>query len=318
MRLYEIAKTLNLTCKGEDRDITRLNKLELASANELVYLDGEKHLKELKATKAKAIILDKKFISHAPKDASFIISDESYLVMARISQLLHKINYNPSTTKATISEDAKVGLHVTVENGAIIKKGVILMHGVYIGENVTIEEDTIIHPNVVIYANTKIGKNCNILANAVVGSDGFGYAHTKTGKHVKIYHSGNVVLEDDVDVGAGTTIDRSVFASTIIKKGTKIDNLVQIGHNCILGEDCIVVSQVGLSGSTTLGQGVIMGGQSATAGHLTVGDRASIAARGGVTKSLKGGEIYGGVPAILHKDWLKLQAKITQFFNKRR
>lgn len=316
MKLYEIAKQLNLTCKGEDREITRLNRLENAMENELVYLDGQKHLKELKTTKAKAIILAEKFLPHAPKDASYILSDEPYLTMAYISQFLRKANYKSSTIRPKISENANIGLHVSILNGAVIEKNVTLMPGVYVGENVEIGEGSTIHPNAVIYPNTKIGKNCNILANAVIGSDGFGYAHTKKGEHIKIYHSGNVIIEDEVDIGAGTTIDRGVFASTIIKKGTKIDNLVQIGHNCILNDGCIIVSQVGLSGSTTLGRGVIMGGQSATSGHLTIGDRATIAARGGVSKSLKGGKTYSGFPILLHSDWLKLQAKIALFFKK--
>ncbi|HIP03196.1 MAG TPA: UDP-3-O-(3-hydroxymyristoyl)glucosamine N-acyltransferase, partial [Campylobacterales bacterium] len=152
--------------------------------------------------------------------------------------------------------------------------------------------------------------------NTVIGSDGFGYAHTAEGAHVKIYHNGKVVFEDNVEIGANSCVDRAVFSQTIIKEGTKIDNLVQIGHNVEVGARCILVSQSGLSGSTKLGQNVVMGGQSATAGHLEIGDFATIAARGGVTKSIKGGEVYSGFPLLKHKDWLKLQAKISKFFNK--
>ncbi len=314
MRLYELAKHLNLEYQGKDREISSLNKLEDASEHEMVYINDAKHLQALKATKSKIIITPKKFLEHAPKDASFILSDEPYLVMAHLTQFLRKAYYKPSTVRPKISENANIGLHVSILNGAVIEKNVTLMPGVYVGENVTIGEGTTVHPNAVIYPNTRIGKNCNILANAVIGSDGFGYAHTKKGEHIKIFHTGNVIIEDEVDIGAGTTIDRAVFASTIIKKGTKIDNLVQIGHNCILEEGCIIVSQVGLSGSTKLGRGVVMGGQSATAGHLSIGDRAIVAARGGVSKSLKGGKTYSGFPIMLHKDWLKLQAKMSLFF----
>jgi UDP-3-O-[3-hydroxymyristoyl] glucosamine N-acyltransferase len=150
----------------------------------------------------------------------------------------------------------------------------------------------------------------------VIGSDGFGYAHTTDGAHIKIYHNGKVVLEDNVEIGANSCVDRAVFGQTLIKEGTKIDNLVQIGHNVEVGARCILVSQSGISGSTKLGRNVVMGGQSATAGHLVIGDFATIAARGGVTKSIKGGEVYSGFPLIKHKDWLKLQAKISKFFNK--
>ncbi len=317
MRLYEIAKKLDLEYRGKDREVISLNKLEDASENDMVYINDEKHIDALKATKSKIIIIPPKFLPHAPKDASFLLSDEPYLVMARLSQLLRSLYYAPSTAHPKISEKANIGLHVSILNGAVIEKNVTLMPGVYVGENVHIGEGTTIHPNAVIYPNTRIGKNCNILANAVIGSDGFGYAHTKRGEHIKIFHSGNVILEDEVDIGAGTTIDRAVFASTIIKKGTKIDNLIQIGHNCVLGEGCMMVAQSGLAGSTTLGKGVIMGGQSATAGHLSIGDRAIVAARGGVSKSLKGGKTYSGFPIMLHKDWLKLQAKLSLFFKRK-
>lgn len=314
MKLYEIANALSLTCEGSDLEIVRLNKLQDANENELTYLDGEKHMHLLENTKAGAIILDKKFLKHAPENASYILTDEPYLTMAYVSTLLHAKHYKKQTQSPQISNTAIIGKNVTIQNGAIIEENVEIMSGVYVGENVVIGKGSVIHPNVVIYANTKIGQNCNILANAVIGSDGFGYAHTKKGEHVKIYHSGNVVLENFVDIGAGSTIDRAVFGSTIIKQGTKIDNLVQIGHNCEIDQGCIIVSQTGLSGSTRLGKGVIMGGQSATSGHLSIGDRAVIAARGGVTKSLASGKTYSGFPILLHKDWLKLQAKISKFF----
>lgn len=314
MRVFTLAKKLSLTCKGSDKEITKLNSLENAKDNELTYFKDKKFLKELETTKAGAILLEEKFAKYAPKNATLLFSDEPYLSMAYASQALYKNEFKPSLTPPKISENAIVDLHVKVGNGSIIEDGVVLMSGVCVGENVLIKQGTCVHPNVVIYDNTIIGKNCTLLANSVIGSDGFGYAHTKEGLHVKIIHSGNVILEDDVDIGAGSTVDRGVFDQTIIKKNTKIDNLVQIGHNCHLGEGCIIVSQVGLSGSTKLGRGVVMGGQSATSGHLSIGDFATIAARGGVSKSLEGGKTYSGFPLLLHKDWLKLQAKILKFF----
>ena len=162
-----------------------------------------------------------------------------------------------------------------------------------------------------------IKDNCILQAGVIVGSDGFGYAHTQTGEHIKIHHSGNVVLEEDVELGANVTVDRAVFGSTIVGKNTKIDNLVQIAHNCELGESCIMVSQSGLAGSTTLGRNVIMGGQSATAGHLKIGDFAVVAGRGGVNKSIEGGKTYGGFPLMLQKDWLKVQLRMIKYFSKK-
>jgi len=198
----------------------------------------------------------------------------------------------------------------------VIEEGAQIMPNVTIGAHVTIGKNVIIYPNVVIYDACVIGEGCILQAGAVIGSDGFGYAHTKLGEHIKIYHTGNVILEENVEIGANTTIDKAVFGSTIIRKGTKIDNLIQIGHNCELGQNCIMVAQSGLAGSTKLGRNVVMGGQSAAAGHLEIGDFATIAARGGVSKSIEGGKTYSGFPLTLHSEWLKTQAKIAKFFTK--
>jgi UDP-3-O-[3-hydroxymyristoyl] glucosamine N-acyltransferase len=186
------------------------------------------------------------------------------------------------------------------------------MSGVYIGTDVVIGDNVLLYPNVTIYRDCKLGNNVMIHSGSVVGSDGFGYAHTKAGEHVKLYQNGNVIIEDDVEIGANTTIDCAVFGSTLIMHGAKIDNLIQIGHNCVVGEYSIMVSQSGLAGSTTLGRNVVMGGQSATAGHLSIAPFTTLAARSGVTKSITKGGVYGGFPLMEHKLWLKLQAKLAK------
>jgi UDP-3-O-[3-hydroxymyristoyl] glucosamine N-acyltransferase len=155
-------------------------------------------------------------------------------------------------------------------------------------------------------------------SGTVIGGDGYGFAHTRTGEHVKIYQNGNTVIEDDVEIGANCTIDRAVFGTTYVRKGTKIDNLIQIAHNCDVGEHCLFASQVGLSGSTILGRNVVMGGQSATTGHLKIGDFSTLAGRCVATKSLEGSKTYGGFPAIEHRLWLRLQAKIAGLMKKRK
>jgi UDP-3-O-[3-hydroxymyristoyl] glucosamine N-acyltransferase len=188
---------------------------------------------------------------------------------------------------------------------------VTIMAGCYLGDNVTVGSGTLLHPNVTLYHHTKIGAECIIHSGTVIGCDGYGFAHTKRGEHIKIYQNGNVVVEDNVEIGANCAIDRAVFGSTYIRKGTKLDNLIQIAHNCDVGEHSLCAAQVGLAGSTTLGRNVVMGGQSATAGHLKVGDFATIAGKGGVTKSLEGGKTYAGFPAIDHKMWLRMQAVIS-------
>ncbi|MDR2789565.1 MAG: UDP-3-O-(3-hydroxymyristoyl)glucosamine N-acyltransferase [Campylobacteraceae bacterium] len=314
MKLSILCEKFSLKYEGADKDIIGLQTLENAHKEHIVYLENEKLLENLKNTKAGAAIVYEKFKAFIPKGCSIVISDNPHLAMAYLSGFFAPQIVNFAAKEPSIDKSAVIMSGVHIGGGSIIEEGVTIMAGAYIGENVTIGEGTIIHPNAVVYNNSIIGKRCHLMANCVIGSDGFGYAHTKEGRHVKIHHLGNAVLEDDVEIGACTTVDRAVFGSTLIKKGTKIDNLVQIGHNCELGENSIIVSQTGLAGSSILGRNVVMGGQSATAGHLRVGDFAVIAARGGVSKSLGGGKTYSGFPIMLHKEWLKAQAKLAKFF----
>ncbi|MDR1976612.1 MAG: UDP-3-O-(3-hydroxymyristoyl)glucosamine N-acyltransferase [Campylobacteraceae bacterium] len=314
MKLSDLCKEFSWKYEGEDREITGLQTLENAASEHIVYLENEKLLESLKNTKAGAAIVYEKLKTSVPKGCAVVLSDNPHLSMAFLSSIFAPKIVNSTDKKPLIDKSALIMPNAHIGNGSVIEANVTIMAGAYIGENVTVGEGTIIHPNAVVYNNSVIGKRCHLLANCVIGSDGFGYAHTKDGRHIKIHHLGNAVLEDDVEIGACTTVDRAVFGSTIIKRGTKVDNLVQIAHNCALGENCLMVSQAGLAGSTTLGRNVIMGGQSATAGHLKVGDFAMVAARGGVTKSLEGGKVYGGFPIMLHKEWLKAQAKLARFF----
>ncbi len=315
MNLKELAKKIDIFYDGEDFEIASFSTLQNANRKNIVFFDEIKLIDELKTTKAAVVITTVAFAQYVPKNCVALLCDNPHLYMAKASKYFAK-NLFSFDEKPTIDKTAQVAPNVQIGSGSTIEEGVTIYPNVVIGSGVYIEKNSIINPSVVIYGDSKIGSNCIIQAGAIIGSDGFGYAHTKNGEHVKIYHNGNVVLEDDVEIGANTTVDRAVFGSTIIKKGTKIDNLVQIGHNCELGEYCIIVSQAGISGSTKLGRNVIMGGQSATAGHLEIGDFAVIAARGGVTKTLEGGKTYGGFPLMLQKEWLKKQVKITKFFRK--
>ncbi|EAI3906115.1 UDP-3-O-(3-hydroxymyristoyl)glucosamine N-acyltransferase [Campylobacter sp. CNRCH_2014_2849] len=314
MKISEIAKFLGIEYYGDDIEITALNSLNNASFTELSYCDGEKNSKKIASSGAGAILVSKEFENLVSKDCVKLVVDNPHLSFALLSKLFAKPLISSEKKNSKIAKSAKIMPNVYIGENVQIADHVVIMAGAYIGDNVSIGEYTTIHPNVVIYNDTKIGKKCHLLANCVIGSDGFGYAHTKNGEHYKIYHNGNVILEDFVEVGACTTIDRAVFESTIIKQGTKIDNLVQVGHNCEVGENCLIVAQSGISGSSILGKNVTMGGQSATSGHLEIGDFATIAARGGVTKNLEGARVYGGFPIMLQKDWLKFQAKIITAF----
>ncbi|MDR1285241.1 MAG: UDP-3-O-(3-hydroxymyristoyl)glucosamine N-acyltransferase [Campylobacteraceae bacterium] len=318
MRLSDICEKLARDYVGEDREISGFQAIQDASSEHIVYLENEKFLNVFKNTKAGAAIVLEKHREFVPENCSIIISQNPHLDMALLSELFAAKIIGSTSKPPQIDSSAIIMPNAYVGNGAVIKANVTVMAGAYIGENVVVEEGTIIYPNAVVYNNCVIGKKCHLLANCVIGSDGFGYAHTKEGVHVKIYHLGNVILEDDVEIGACTTIDRAVFGSTVIKKGTKIDNLVQIGHNCELGEHCIIVSQTGLAGSSILGRNVVMGGQSATGGHIKIGDFTTIGGRGGVSKNIDGGKVYAGFPLMLHKDWLKMQMKLLSFFKEKK
>jgi UDP-3-O-[3-hydroxymyristoyl] glucosamine N-acyltransferase len=311
MKLSEIIKFLNIDLNIEnDKEINSLNTLKDASQNELTFLHNPKYAKALSITNAGAILIEEKFASSVPDNCTAIITAEPYLMMAKLTEKFS----NPlvgETKESNISNTATILDNVHIGNGSKIGENCLIMSGAFIGENVTIGDNTIIYPNVTIYNDTSIGNDVKIHAGTVVGSDGFGYAHTKDGKHIKIYHLGNVEIQNDVEIGSNSSIDRGVFGKTVIKDGVKIDNLVQIGHNCEIGEYSIIVAQSGLSGSSKLGRNVIMGGQSATSGHLEIAPFTTIAARGGVTKSIKESDTYSGFPLMKHKVWLKLQAKIS-------
>jgi len=313
MKISEIARILSLPYDGDDFNITSFETLEMANDKNIIFFDDAKLIEFLKQTNAKVALIKSEFEKYIPASCASLICEDPHLCFAILSKYFSKKPFD-FDGKAQIALDAKIGANVQIGSSSVIESGVCIYPNVVIGAGVHIGKDSVIYPNVTIYNDTQIGENCIFQAGVVIGGDGFGYAHTKKGEHVKIYHNGNVIIEDDVEIGANSTIDRAVFGSTIVKTGTKIDNLVQIGHNCEMGEHCIIVSQAGLSGSTKLGRNVIMGGQSAAAGHLSIGDFAMIAARGGVTKTIEGGKTYGGFPLMLQKEWLKKQVRIRKFF----
>ncbi len=294
-----------------DSEISAISSLGRAKSGELSYCDGEKNAKFIADSVATAILVSPN-LEHLAKDRA-IICDNPHLAFAILSKHFSNPLFYPAS-EAKIDKTAQIAKTAHIGSNAVIGANSIIMHGAFIGDNVKIGEECVIHPNVVIYNNSKIGDRVILNANCVIGSDGFGYAHTKDGRHIKIYHNGWVELENDVEIGSCTTIDRGVFEPTIVKAFSKIDNLVQIGHNCELGFGCIIVSQTGLAGSTILGRNVVMGGQSGTAGHLQIGDFAQIAGRGGVSKDLKAGKKYAGHPIMELSAWMKLQAKILKAF----
>jgi UDP-3-O-[3-hydroxymyristoyl] glucosamine N-acyltransferase len=316
MQLSEICRRLSIEYTGDEIEISGLNTLDDAGRNEISFLENPKYASQLSGTQAAAVFITKEMASKLPEGTIALIVDEPYITLAKASAFFAPKRLESSEDAPVIGEGSVVEPGAYIATGAIIGKGCHIMPGVFIGNNVRIGDNTVLYPNVTVYRDCVLGNDCIIHSGTVVGSDGFGFATTKQGEHVKIYQNGNVVIEDDVEIGANTTIDRAVFSSTVIKKGARIDNLVQIGHNCVIGEYSVLVSQVGLAGSSRLGRNVVMGGQSATAGHLEIAPFTTIAARGGVTKSVKTPGLYGGFPLMEHKRWLKLQGLLSRLLKK--
>ncbi len=315
-KLSQITKELNLDFHGNDIDINGIHTLKEATSSQLSFFTDEKYASQLTNTKAAAVLIDEKHAELLPSTTIALVTDEAYLKLAYASKFFaHKIITEGG--HPNLGENCDVDKHVRFGNNVTVGDNVTIMAGCYVGDNVIIGSNTLLYPNAILYHSTHIGENCIIHAGTVVGCDGYGFAHTKQGEHIKIYQNGNVVVEDNVEIGANCSIDRAVFGTTFIRKGTKLDNLIQIAHNCDIGEHSLMAAQVGLAGSTTLGRNVVMGGQSATAGHLEVGAFTTIAGKGGVTKSLEGGKMYAGFPAIEIKAWRKMQAVLMRLVKNR-
>ena len=309
-KLSQITQNIGIEYHGQEIEIDGLHTLSKATASQISFFNDKKYASELPHTKAAAVLIDKEYAGLLPETTIALITDEPYLKLAMASKFFAQKKKKKSEAPK-VGKGCDIDRSVTFGENVTLGENVTIMAGCYIGDHVTIGSNTLIHPNVTLYYHTKVGSECILHSGTVIGSDGYGFAHTRMGEHIKIYQNGNVIIEDEVEIGANCAIDRAVFGSTLISKGSKLDNLIQIAHNCELGEHSLLASQVGLAGSTTTGRNIVMGGQSASAGHLHIGDFSTIAGKSGVTKSLKGGQTYAGFPAIDHKLWLKMQAKIS-------
>jgi len=315
-KLSQIIQELNFDFNGNDIEIDGIHTLSEASSSQLSFFTDAKYASQLPDTKAAAVFIDEKHAKLLPTTTVALVTDEAYLKLAYASKFFAH-DLSTKSHEPMMGNGCAVDASVRFGRNVTLGDNVSIMAGCYVGDNITLGSGTLLHPNVTLYHHTQMGKNCIIHAGTVIGCDGYGFAHTKQGEHIKIYQNGNAVIEDDVEIGANCTIDRAVVGTTTIRKGTKLDNLIQIAHNCDIGEHSLMAAQVGLAGSTTLGRNVIMGGQSATAGHLEVGAFTTIAGKGGVTKSLEGGKMYAGFPAIEIKAWRRMQAVLMRLVKKR-
>ncbi len=309
MLLSQLAADLGLEYTGEDVVISGVNTLEQAGENELTFLADTRHRHLLESTRAGAVILsaeDSVSVHRA------LVSKNPYLDFARamemfaVPQGLEKSMPEQAFIHHTAWVDPSAIIHpmVFVGKNARIERGCRIFPHVYIGENAHLGQDCLIYPQVSIMADTRVGDRVVIHGGAVIGSDGFGFVQEKEHR-TKIPQMGRVVVEEDVEIGACTTVDRATLGETRIGRGTKIDNLVQVGHNVQIGENCVLIAQVGISGSTRLGRNVILGGQAGVAGHLSIEDNCRVAAKSGGGKSMPANTDAGGIPAMEHSTFLR-------------
>ena len=292
-----------------DQSIIDLAPLDRAEAGDIAFLDNKKYIAALENSSAGACILDPKFADHAPSGVALLLSDQPYLAFARVARAFYpQPEIEPGISSgAHVHRQAEIAAGCRVDPGASIGAGCTIGEGCHIAANAVLEEGVALGVDCRIgtgasLSHCLIGDRVVIYPGARIGQDGFGFA-SGPGGHLRIPQVGRVIIGDDVEVGANTTIDRGSGNDTVIGDGCMIDNLVQIAHNVQLGKGCVIVGQVGISGSTKLGDYVVAGGQSGFAGHLDVGDGARLAARSGVIHDLAGGQDYGGAPAIAARQW---------------
>lgn len=304
--LKDLAAFTNSKLVGNpDNIITGVADLETATAQDGSFFSNPRYQQALKGSNAGVIFVD----SQTPllEGKNFLISDQPSRAFQQLVDALHPPRKFPSGFKgihpsavihdtAQLEDGVSVGPHAVVDENVKIGAGTFIGAGSYIGPDTTIGHSCLIHPRVVIREGCIIGNRVIIQPGAIIGSCGFGYITDKQGRHVKLNQVGNVLIEDDVEIGANTTIDRARFKNTQVSQGSKIDNLVQLGHGVIVGPHNIIVAQTGIAGSTSTGRHVVLAGQVAVAGHLHLSDGVTVAGKSGVSKSLPAGK-YGGIPA---------------------
>lgn len=313
MTIGEIAVFLGGTVIGaENVMINGIRSIEDADQGDLTFIANKKYLKKLKDTKASAVLAP---LQTEAEGKNLIIVSDPYVAMGKLLTLYYPLDHGRSGISpdayiedgAMVSPEATILPRAFISRGAQIGRGTVVYPGVFIGRGVSIGEDSILYANVTIYHACIIGNRVILHSGVVVGADGFGFASSGAGNN-KIPQVGFVQIDDDVEVGANTTIDRATLGKTWIQRNVKIDNLVQIAHNVVIGENSIIVAQVGISGSTKLGKSVMVGGQAGMVGHIHIGDKAMIAAGSGVHRDVKPGEIVGGNPQMPYKEWLQVEA----------
>ena len=317
MKLVQLAAATSSTISqgSGDMEITSAAGLDIAGTGDVTFLANPKYTPQIKDTRATAIFLNEN-VEIDRDDIAVLRAKDAYVAYTLALRLFFPTppivpGIHPSAVvdiTATVSEDVEILANVVVGKNCVVASGVKIYPNVTLYENVRVGSDSVLHSGVSVRENCEIGERCIIHNNSTIGSDGFGYAKTEDKSWLKIPQTGRVVLEDDVEVGANTAIDCASVGETRIKRGAKIDNLVQIGHSCTVDEDALICSQTGLAGSSHIGKRVILTGQVGIAGHLKVGDDAVITAKSATSHDVEPGKVISGIPAFDTKEWLRSTA----------
>ncbi len=316
--LAQLAALVGGSLEGPpEREVSGIKGIEEAGPQDVAFLANPRYAKALPRCKAGVVLVGRD--QKVPQGLAVIRVDDPYLAYAKALTAATRKPYQPGGVhpRAFVDPSAQVGREVTVHPLAYVGPGaklgdrVVLHSGVHLGEGVEVGDDTVLHPNVTVYHGCKIGKRCIIHGGTVIGADGYGFVPEGEG-YFKIPQVGIVQIDDDVEIGALCTIDRAAMGRTWIQRGVKTDNMVHVAHNCVIGEDSLLVAQVGISGSTKLGRHVVLGGQAGVAGHIEIGDNVQAAGGTGIIKSVPPGEVLAGVPAMPHRLWLRTSGLIRR------
>jgi UDP-3-O-[3-hydroxymyristoyl] glucosamine N-acyltransferase len=318
MKLSQIA--LKINCRmvaNEDVEISRIAGIDEAGPGDLTFVSNRKYVSHIRTTKASAIILSQDL---PPVEIPSLRTKDPYLAFAHALELFYVPLRPAAGIHATavveedvvISPDASIGAYAVICRGCKIESGAIIYPHVVLYPEVHVGKDTVIHSFAIVREQCEVGNRVILQNGAVIGGDGLGFAPVQDGTFYKIFQTGRVVIEDDVEIGANTTVDRAAVGDTIIRRGAKLDNLIQIGHGAQVGEHSILAAQVGLAGSTKLGRGVWVGGQVGFAGHLEVGDKAIITAQSGTSHDIPPGKVMSGSPAFENNAWLRSTAAFSK------
>ncbi len=305
----QIAQLLDGEIIGNpDAEVSGLSKIEEGSAGTLSFLANPKYAEYIYTTGATLVIVGKDFKAEKsiPETCTLIRVEDAYASFAKLLDLYNQVKHDKKgiaesavvDSSATLGENIYIGANTVVDSGVTIGDNAKIYPQAYLGSNVRVGNNTIIHPGVRILSDCVIGNDCVIHAGVIIGGDGFGFAPNSENNYQKVAQIGNVIIEDHVEIGANTTIDRATLGSTIIRKGAKIDNLIQIAHNVEIGENTVIAAQTGIAGSTKIGKNCMIGGQVGIIGHISIADGTMIAAQSGIGASIKSRAILQGSPAF--------------------